>query len=580
MSAEMQVEFFLNKLGEDLGKLLDDNPELVSADKAFGPWSLMLLVDVPVGEALHSFVEGGGDKGLDVVYVPDEPGTLTVLQAKRYTNSERNLGKNDIVLALNGVRWLLDGDLGDPTVNPALRARAAEFREAYTSYFPRVDIYLVCTSQGPAPNGQAEIDMFLREANSPSEPVFSVAVIDIDELHARFRRALQQTSPNEIVLDFSRPQSFEHDTGEMRAIIGSVSGKTIAELYDAYGNAIVEANVRNYLGNLRINRQIQETAADPSRASRFWFYNNGISIVCSQVSFRSQAHSSRVRLVNAQIVNGCQTVHSLWNAMKNGTLQDSVEVLVRIIEQPDPDFVRLVTRYNNTQNAMRSADLVGRDPVQLRLRSEFHELGFYYETRRGDWRQYYSSRDERIAQFGKDYSTKVITVKEAAQACAAFYLQQPVVAKNKTTLLTTPVVEQGILEDIFSADVSAPKVLGAVELMRRVTAKRKETLRTGNPAHLASHSDWLPHADFFILALIGRQHFDVTSIQSDDQITGFFEEVNRRFHAIHATIVKRIGPFLQDRVKEPGYSHPKFLKTEASWVQLQACMGRRSPIRP
>ena len=116
MSAEMQVQFFWNKLDDDLNKLLVDNPDLESVDKAFAPWSLMLLADVPVEEAIDSVVEGGGDKGIDVVYVPDEPGTLIVLQAKRYRNLDKNFGKNDIVLSLNGVRWLLNGDIDDPTV--------------------------------------------------------------------------------------------------------------------------------------------------------------------------------------------------------------------------------------------------------------------------------------------------------------------------------------------------------------------------------------------------------------------------------------------------------------------------------
>ena len=416
MTANLQVDFFLNKLADDLEKLVQDNPHLGTPDKAFGPWSLMLLAGVPAEEALESFVEGGGDKGLDIIYVPDGAGTLVVLQAKRHANSERNLPQTEIARALNGVRWLLNGDITNPTVRPAFRARAEAFREALTSYFPNVEIYLACTCQGPADDGRAEIDMFLREANTPTEPVFSVFVAHIGELIARSRRALQETTPNEIVLEFSKPNPCEHDTGETRALVGSVSARTIAELFDKHGNAIVEANVRNYLGNVSINQQIERTASDPAQANRFWFYNNGISLVCTQYSFRSAAESSKVRLVNAQIVNGCQTVHSLWHAFKNGTLSDEAEVLVRIIEQPDPDFVPLVTRFNNSQNAVRSSDLVGRDPVQMRLKSELEALGYYYETRRGDWKQYFADRDQRIAKFGPHYAERVIKLRQAAQA--------------------------------------------------------------------------------------------------------------------------------------------------------------------
>jgi hypothetical protein len=573
MTPNLQVDFFLNNLAEDLKKLVEDNPQLATPDKAFGPWGLMLLGNVPADEAIDSFVDGGGDKGLDVIYVPDGPGTLVVLQAKRYVDTQRNLPQTEIAKTLNGARWLLNGDLSNPTVRPAFRARAQAFREALTSYFPNVEIYIVCTCQGPADDGKAEIEMFLHEANTPSEPVFSVSVADIGELIARSRRALQETTPNEIILEFSKPNPYEHGTGDTRALVGSVSGRTIAELFDKHGNAILEANVRNYLGNVEINQEIERTASDPTIASRFWFFNNGISLVCAQYSFRSQADTSRVRLVNAQIVNGCQTVHSLWHAFKNGTLRDDVEVLVRIIEQPDPEFVPLVTRYNNSQNAVRSADLVGRDPIQIRLKSELDALGYYYETRRGDWRQYFADRDERIAKFGPHYSERVIRLKQAAQACAAFYLQQPVIAKNNTALLTTPKAQEGLYEDVFDAAISAERVMVAVELMRKITAKRVSILDTGRPASLAKYADWLPHADFYMLALFSRQFLDPAYQGSNELMLKFMNAVIGQFDSLFASVAKRIGSFVAKRDKEPGYSHPRFFKTESSWHAIQKMMG-------
>ncbi len=579
MSSSTHLEFFLNKLSDDLDTLASDYPELESPAKAFGPWSLMLLEDIPLEDAINSFVDGGGDKGIDLIYVPDNPGTLTILQTKKYQNTEKNLSKNDIVLGLNGIRWLLHGNIDDKTVNPAFRAKANEFRAALTTSFPTVEVYFITTGQQPADNGIAEIELFLEEVNSPSEKVFSVSVIDVNELLSRFRKSLQDTSPNEITLELSKPGHFEHDTGDLRAIVGSVSGKTVAELFEKFGNAIFEANVRNFLGNVRINRQIEETAKNPEQAFRFWFYNNGISMICSQLSFRSQTDTSKVRLENAQIVNGCQTVHSLWHAFKSGELQNDVEVLIRIVEESDSEFVRLATRYNNNQNAVQQADLVGRDPHQIRLQGELERDGYYYETRRGDWKQYYSDRDEKISKFGDNYTLKVITLKEASKACAAFYLLQPVIAKNKTVALTTPIEEGGLYEDVFGATISSARIIGAVNLLRKITAKRKDILKTGRPPSLSIYEDWLPHADFHILALISRQYFDPVNIDTNSEIEAFFFEIGNRFDYQFSRIVKRIGQYLLARKKEPGYSHPRYFKTEQSWHEIQSIIGRRSPIK-
>jgi len=573
MAKNLQLDFFLNKLNDDLNSLCDDVSDIPSADKAFSTWSLMLIENATLDKALDSFVEGGGDKGIDSIYIPDDKSTIKLVQTKRYKNTNKNLSVDEILKTLNGVRWLLNGNIYLPSVNPNFRAKAEEFRDSLLTNFPKVEVCFVTTGQKPLPEGYDEINLFLGQVNSNSEEVYSVTVVDLNELQSLFRRSLQQTTPNKIDLDFSKPTPFEHDTGKIRAIVGSVSGKTIAELFDKHGNAIFEANVRNYLGNVRINRNIEDTAMSPDQAERFWFYNNGINMICSKLSFRSHTDSSRVQLENAQIVNGCQSVHSLWHAHKAGRLQDNVEVLVRIVEQPDAEFVRLVTRYNNTQNAVRSADLMGRDAIQLRLQNEFDKEGFYYETRRGDWRQYYSSREDRIKEFGKDYQSKVINLKEASQACGAFYLQKPVIAKNQTTVLTTSKNEGGLYEEVFDQNISAKRIIGAVLLLRRITGKRKSILSTGKPSVLAKYEDWLPHADFHIFSLFSRQYFDYVNMNADDKIEKFFATVNQDFDKRFTAIVKTIGGFLRTRQKEPGYSHPRYFKTELSWQEIQSVMS-------
>jgi len=573
MSKNLQLDFFLNKLNDDLISLYEDVPNLPSADKAFSTWSLMLIENATLDKALDSFVEGGGDKGIDSIYISDDKSIIKLIQTKRFKNPSKNLGLDEILKTLNGVRWLLNGNINLPSVNSNFRAKAEEFRDTLITYFPKVEVCFVTTGQKPLSEGIDEINLFLSQMNSNAEEVFSVTLIDINELQSLFRRSLQQTTPNKIDLDFSRPDPFEHDTGKLRAIVGSVAGKTIAELFDKHGNAIFEANVRNYLGNVRINRNIEDTAISPDQAELFWFYNNGINMVCSKLSFRSHTDSSRVQLENAQIVNGCQSVHSLWHAHRAGKLQDNVEVLVRIVEQPDPDFVRLVTRYNNTQNAVKSTDLMGRDAIQLRLQDEFRDKGYYYETRRGDWRQYYSSREDRIKEFGNGYQSMVINIKEAAQACGAFYLQKPIIAKNQTTVLTTTQNEGGLYEEVFNQNISAKRVLGAVLLLRKITEKRKSILSTGKPTILAKYEDWLPHADFHIFSLFSYKYFDYVNMNTDDKIEKFFNTIMQDFDKRFTIIVKTIGGFLRTRQKETGYSHPRYFKTELSWQEIQSAMS-------
>jgi len=62
-------------------------------------------------------------------------------------------------------------------------------------------------------------------------------------------------------------------------------------------------------------------------------------------------------------------------------------------------------------------------------------------------------------------------------------------------------------------------------------------------------------------------------MNTDDRIEKFFKTVNQDFDKRFASIVKVIGGFLRTRQKEPGYSHPRYFKTELSWQEIQAVMS-------
>ena len=236
---------------------------------------------------------------------------------------------------------------------------------------------------------------------------FSVEVYDLERLFETYRSRLYRKIHIDTVLDLC-DAPYERASGGNRAIVGSVRGRELAKLFADHGDIIFESNIRNYLGNVKINKQIMKTASDGGDAHNFWFYNNGVTFVCDEVSFRSTRDLSLVQLRGAQIINGCQTVTSLYRAMKEGSLRDEVEVLVRVIELPDPAFIRQVTLYTNSQNAVRTSDLVGTDAIQLDLQRRLRCLGYFYETRRGDFNAKYRTRKEAVQEFGEQFRDKII----------------------------------------------------------------------------------------------------------------------------------------------------------------------------
>ena len=83
----------------------------------------------------------------------------------------------------------------------------------------------------------------------------------------------------------------------------------IAEIFHKSGVRIFARNVRGYLGSTKINKNIEKTLAD--EPENFWYYNNGITIVCDQAEHVTRKGRNFLKVENPQIINGQQTTRTL-----------------------------------------------------------------------------------------------------------------------------------------------------------------------------------------------------------------------------------------------------------------------------
>src|SRR5205807_2106308 len=103
------------------------------------------------------------------------------------------------------------------------------------------------------------------------------------------------------------------------------------------------------------NASIVETLN--SEPDRFWYFNNGITVLCEKVSKTSLGATSRksgtFTFEGISIVNGAQTVGCIGRAAVDHPDQVAdARVSIRFIslENCPPDFAEEVTRATNTQN--------------------------------------------------------------------------------------------------------------------------------------------------------------------------------------------------------------------------------------
>ena len=118
---------------------------------------------------------------------------------------------------------------------------------------------------------------------------------------------------------------------------------------------LFEKNIREYLGGTSgINKGIITTLRDPNERGNFFYYNNGITVICD----KAKADSNYIAIDNPQIVNGCQTVNSIAEVLKSENNPDDsfsdVYVMVKIIvlEKKDETFYLDIVKYTNSQNSI------------------------------------------------------------------------------------------------------------------------------------------------------------------------------------------------------------------------------------
>lgn len=555
---------FMTMLEKQLQELLEKYPtELRTKERAFIAWVLLNMPDQDVSEndALEAIVDGGQEKGIDAIYVPDSGGKIVILQGIYHKDPKgKGIKKNELVKLFAGVDWLLDGDLEKIDRNPRFRARAEDFRDAYFNFdYSSVSIIFAATvTNGPGKEENDEIERVMAKYLERGAP-FNIETLTVKELTNALVSKIHRRFLIDVDLKFiGKPSPYEREKTGARAIVGTVNGSELVEIFRKHNFRIFDINIRNFLGNVKINQGIKRTATDKNDAKYFWFYNNGVTFVCDEYSFRS-LEDTVVRLKNAQIINGCQTVTSLYHAGKE--ISDEVEVLVRIIErQADINFIRRVTLFANSQNAVRPTDLVGTDTLQLELKRLLLELGYYYETRRGDYKAEKESLSKPV--------TDIINLKEAAQAYATVFNQKPGIAKKDTSKLFQTRQDGGFYEEIFAPTIIPEQIIAAVTLMNSIP-KLRSRLEAKLTDQGADIPGWLLHSDFFMAGLFYLLTFDETLKYDKSYLIQYSEWIKnidkKELDYFYADLIKAVDVVVKDNEKVYGYSHPKFFKTQIEY---------------
>ncbi|KZS49634.1 AIPR family protein [Rhizobium anhuiense] len=156
----------------------------------------------------------------------------------------------------------------------------------------------------------------------------------------------------------------------------AIPGQLIRDLYLRFGSRLLEANVRTFLGTKKpTNKGIIETLK--TEPEHFLAFNNGLVLVCDEAAFQrtSEGNLGLSFIKGLQIVNGGQTTSTLYFASRDDRTIDLSHVMVPakiiILKGAEDDarerLISNVSRYANSQNAVKLSDLSANRPFHVQL---------------------------------------------------------------------------------------------------------------------------------------------------------------------------------------------------------------------
>jgi len=340
--------------------------------------------------------------------------------------------------------------------NAKLIDRATGFRETYLKlahFHPILNFYYVYASKGDASNIHVKVKNKGETLKSTIQKFFSGA-----NSHVNFLGSRELLDASRIEKNYTLQLSFLEtflSRGDNNYIVLSSLEDYYRFIIDENNNLrryVFESNVRDYQGNVEVNKDIQATL-EANDSIDFWWLNNGISILASKATVAGK----NITLDDVQIVNGLQTTTAIYNYLRNQTkMQDKDKrrsILIRIIVVDNADVSDKIIKATNFQTPIPAASLRATEKLQRDIEDYFKHNDLYYDRRKN----YYKN-------IGKP-AEKIISIPYLAQSVMSIVLFEPDNARARPSSLIKKDTEYN---RVFNEQTPLPVYLLCARIMKTV----------------------------------------------------------------------------------------------------------------
>ena len=356
-------------------------------------------------------------------------------------------------------------------------------------------IFELITTSSLSDDAEKDLEAYNNQLSSDPSISASIALVDADGLKFRYDEALNRARPY-INYDFTvEPGKFmELNIGGTKAVIAAIPLKECIKIPGVKDGSLFRRNVRQSLGNSnKVNKGITKTIRNDSKD--FFFYHNGITAICSKLHAAGDTISTR----ELNVVNGCQSLSTIYNCSEAVKKADNAYVLFRFYEIKDTETADKISISTNSQSAVKARDLRSNDKNVLMMKKAYEQKypDGYFITKRGE--------NVNTAKYNTDH---VFNLTDLGKALCAWHSQRPILSYSETRIFDKN------FSQLFHKDYPPENMQALKELMDEVKKCWTPDNPLGlNPAMLAMKS-FMPYHHLFAISVL----FDTVNSMPPDSV--------------------------------------------------------------
>lgn len=445
---------FKSQIESDIAEYKEAHPNITNMHKdewAFNYWVLDKLF-FEDEEIIESKIIDYSDYGTDAYEFYEDTKDIYLIQNKFYSDDSiisASYVKNDFL-----IRTITALENGTYNKAPELQNFFNKYKEDsdFTVY-----IQLFVTNN----RHSVEADEYVKVFNL-KHPKYRAKIFYLEDIEERYYNEVKEVKKNlKVTIESINNGTILNINNAAYKLSNVIDAKyvftpvvSVFKMYDdalRQGYPIFDKNIREYLGNTGVNKNIYNTLMSPIDRKNFFYYNNGITIICDKMdSVVTKAHSgtnlgASFSIYNPQIVNGCQTVNSIYEVLKNTNPNELYNqfkdtfVMLKILQidrisDEQQVLYRNIVKYNNSQNSIDEKTFVSNKGIFYRLQNEFEQRGFLLLIKQSDKHKYANeykivtklreANSQRLIRFGltqtKNAKDVFVPLEKLLQVICAF----------------------------------------------------------------------------------------------------------------------------------------------------------------